>query len=102
MSILNPCRWVIEGVQYHHLHVENLQNSLLGIHAGLATYPALPSHYKGIAVYCEWEMEKHIWLELNQNFLQHEHHHYDGLMTATLNHRELFEIVADRAVGGTY
>jgi len=45
------------GVEYHYPHVENLSNSLAGIHAGLKRYAALPVNYSGIALYSEWEME---------------------------------------------
>ena len=31
-----------EGVNYHYPNVENLRNSLLGIHAGLNNYTSLP------------------------------------------------------------
>lgn len=56
------------GVGYHHPEVENLQNSLLGIHAGLLQYDALPGNYEGIAVYCEWEMDEKEWQELKSEF----------------------------------
>ncbi|MEN9362400.1 MAG: hypothetical protein RL095_3935 [Verrucomicrobiota bacterium] len=31
-----------------------------GIHAGLERQP-LPAHYRGVAVYCEWEMDAAEW-----------------------------------------
>jgi hypothetical protein len=45
---------------YHHPTVENLENALLGIHAGLQRKP-LPSHYQGLAIYCEWETDANEW-----------------------------------------
>lgn len=59
-----------EGVEYHYPHVENLSNSLSGIHAGLASYSRLPLNYQGVAVYCEWEMEQEEWEQFAQDFLQ--------------------------------
>ena len=44
------------GVAYHHPRVENIRNSLAGIHAGLSQYKNLPGNYQGIAIYSEWEM----------------------------------------------
>lgn len=58
------------GVEYHDPHVENLANSLAGIHAGLRRYATLPSNYRGIAIYSEWEMEPEEWDELLHDFLQ--------------------------------
>lgn len=57
-----------EGVMYHYPHVENLKNSLLGIHAGLARYPSLPENYQGISIYCEWEMAQEEWDYLKANY----------------------------------
>ncbi len=59
-----------KGVGYHHPHIENLRNSLLGIHAGLAEFKTIPSQYKGIAIYSEWEMEPAEWEVLRRNFLR--------------------------------
>ena len=56
------------GVNYHYPHVENLKNSLAGIHAGLAGYNHLPENYRGIAIYSEWEMEPEEWDYLRINF----------------------------------
>ncbi len=56
------------GVKYHYPHVENLKNSLAGIHAGLARYSHLPDNYKGIAIYSEWEMEPEEWKYLRMNY----------------------------------
>ena len=57
-----------KGVNYHYPHVENLRNSLLGIHAGLAKYNPLPKNYKGIAIYSNWEMEFEEWQYLKRNY----------------------------------
>jgi hypothetical protein len=56
------------GVGYHHPSVENLQNSLLGIHDGLLRFDGLPESYEGIAIYCEWEMEADEWKYLKSEF----------------------------------
>ena len=58
------------GVGYHHPRVENLANSLMGIHAGLSRFEQLPVHYSGVAIYCEWEMEDHKWQHLQKEFEQ--------------------------------
>lgn len=57
-----------KGVDYHYPHVENLKNSLLGMHAGLTKYNSLPKNYKGIAIYCDWEMEPEEWQYLKRNY----------------------------------
>lgn len=57
-----------KGVGYHYPHVENLKNSLSGIHAGLAGYDYLPENYKGIAIYSDWEMEPKEWQYLEDNY----------------------------------
>jgi len=56
------------GVGYHDPAVESLENALPGIHAGLARSGALPGHYRGIAVYCEWEMDDAKWSLLRREF----------------------------------
>jgi hypothetical protein len=56
------------GVKYRCPRVENLKNSLAGIHAGLAGYRHLPENYKGIAIYSEWEMEPQKWEYLRMNY----------------------------------
>lgn len=58
------------GVAYHHAEVENLANSLLGIHQGLGAYRSLPANYAGIALYCEWEMDEGEWAHLRGHFLR--------------------------------
>ena len=49
------------NVKYHFPKVENLRNSLLGVHAGLSRSKILPNNYAGIAIYCEWEMNPEKW-----------------------------------------
>ncbi len=56
------------GVLYHHAGVENLENALAGIHAGLDRMGELPANYRGIAIYCEWEMEAEEWDYLSANY----------------------------------
>jgi hypothetical protein len=56
------------GVGYHHPTVENLRNALLGIHAALARSESLPESYRGIAIYCEWEMDDGEWQQLRVEF----------------------------------
>lgn len=48
------------GTGYHRPEVENLDTALRGIHAGLDRHP-LPSHFRGVAIYCEWEMDPQEW-----------------------------------------
>lgn len=55
---------------YHRPRVENLQNALWGIHGGLLSFPRLPSHYQGIALYSGWEMEPHEWALWRRQFLR--------------------------------
>ncbi len=56
-----------EGVDYHYPHVENLENSLPGIHSGLDNNKKI-SNYKGISIYCEWEMDKNKWQYLKRYY----------------------------------
>jgi hypothetical protein len=58
------------GVGYHDPKVENLKNALMGIHAGLSSLPNLPKNYRGIALYCEWEMDENEWEYLENNFMK--------------------------------
>ena len=44
------------GVGYHHPDVENISSALRGISASESK-----KHIKGIAVYCEWEMDDSKW-----------------------------------------
>ncbi len=61
-----------EGVGYHHPEVENLENALLGIHAGLRRFDSLPENYRGVAVYCDWEMDDAKWKMLAERFGKNE------------------------------
>ena len=56
------------GVGYHFPRVENLQNALLGIHAGLSKTIPLRRNYAGVAIYCEWEMDQQEWSLLKMEF----------------------------------
>lgn len=58
------------GVQYHYPEVENLENSIMGIHGALKTYSNLPGCYEGISIYSEWEMDESEWKYLEDNFLK--------------------------------
>jgi hypothetical protein len=49
------------GAGYHFPHVENLENALSGIHAGLSKQKDIPKNYAGVAIYCEWEMDRQEW-----------------------------------------
>ena len=57
------------GVGYHDPTVENVENALLGVTAGLGRLEALPAHYQGIAVYCEWETDEREWRLLRSRFV---------------------------------
>ena len=55
-------------VKYHSPQVENLENALKGIHAGLSKQDSLPKNYAGIAIYCEWEMDQQEWSYFKREF----------------------------------
>ena len=57
------------GVGYHHPRIENLENALPGIHAGLSRLSEVPSNYQGLAIYCEWEMDDRKWACFKNLFL---------------------------------
>ena len=57
------------GVGYHDPTVENLPNALLGIHRGLSRR-ALPAHYQGVAIYCDWETDPAEWEYWTMHFLR--------------------------------
>lgn len=57
------------GVGYHDPDVENLEESLLGVHEALTGYASLPEHYAGVALYSEWEMNDAKWETLSERFL---------------------------------
>lgn len=56
------------NTDYHDPDIENLQNALSGIHAGLSRYKQLPEIYQGVAIYCEWEMDDQKWRCFRKNF----------------------------------
>jgi hypothetical protein len=56
-------------VAYHDPRVENLINALLGIHRGLSRR-AVPLNYRGVAIYCEWEMDDGEWHHFTERFLK--------------------------------
>jgi hypothetical protein len=56
------------GVPWHDPGVENLGHALAGIHAGLASLDRVPATYRGVALYCEWEMDSTEWAELETQF----------------------------------
>lgn len=58
------------GVGYHHREAENLADGLLGIHAGLTRSTSLPANYRGVALYCEWEMDEEEWRRFRGHFLR--------------------------------
>jgi len=58
------------GVGYHDPRVENLDNALLGIHAGLLRHGSFPANYQGVALYCEWEMDSAKWATFAQQFVR--------------------------------
>ena len=53
---------------YHDPEVENLENALLGVNAGLNNLSVLPDNYQGIALYSEWEMDDDKWEILSNHF----------------------------------
>ena len=58
------------GVGYHDPDTENLANAIPGIHAGLTNFEKIPSHYQGISLYCEWEMDESEWQYFREHFLR--------------------------------
>ncbi len=53
---------------YHKPDVENIRNALAGMHAALLSYDALPENYRGIAIYCDWEMDEAKWRDVGERF----------------------------------
>jgi hypothetical protein len=49
------------GAEYHDPQIENLENAIRGIHAGLTSFERLPVNFQGLAIYSEWEMEETEW-----------------------------------------
>ncbi|NUP11083.1 MAG: hypothetical protein HOW73_33985 [Polyangiaceae bacterium] len=58
------------GVGYHDPDVENLDDSLLGVHEALSQFEVLPEHYRGIATYSEWTMTDEAWQSLRACFVR--------------------------------
>jgi hypothetical protein len=54
------------GTPWHVPRVENLENALLGLHAGLGG-GALPVRYQGVAIYSDWETSADEWLTWRQH-----------------------------------
>lgn len=59
-----------DEVDYHNPRVENIENGLLGIHAGLSDWKSLPENYQGTAIYCEWTMTEDRWDTYKRMFLK--------------------------------
>jgi len=55
------------GTPWHVPRVENLENALLGIHAGLGLggEVELPARYQGVAIYSDWETSEDEWRQLS-------------------------------------
>lgn len=58
-----------QDVDYHHPRVENLDNALRGIHAGIASFGSPPANYRGVAIYSDWTTDAHEWATLRERFL---------------------------------
>jgi hypothetical protein len=58
------------GVDYHDPDVENITNSLAGIHAALHSLSPFPGNYQGIALYSEWEMTPAKWRDYETRFMK--------------------------------
>ncbi len=58
--------------EYHDPDVENIRHALSGIHSGLIKNRTIPNNYKGIVLYCEWEMDFSEWQHLRDHFNRHE------------------------------
>ena len=60
------------GPLYHDPRIENLPNTLAGLHRALrdarADNGALPRNYAGAAIYCEWETDAAEWQIWRQDF----------------------------------
>ena len=55
---------------WHDPDVEHLRSSLAGLHAGLQAHSRPPSHYRGVSLYSDWEMEESEWQHLRIHFLR--------------------------------
>ena len=56
------------GPLYHDPRVENLSNSLGGLHRALSDASKLPGNYAGAAIYCEWETDADEWKTWREEF----------------------------------
>ena len=56
------------GPLYHDPRVENLPNTLAGLHRGLANAGRLPPNYAGAAIYCDWETDADEWKVWRRDF----------------------------------
>jgi hypothetical protein len=56
------------GTGYHQPDVEGLPNAIRGIHGGLGGTASRAANYRGIAIYCEWEMDALEWEFLGEEF----------------------------------
>lgn len=54
---------------YHDPKVENLENSLIGFKRGLLGFSIPPNNYRGVALYCDWEMDSEEWKTFSRIFL---------------------------------
>ena len=45
----------------HKSNGENIRHALTGMYAALLSYPVLPENHRGIAIYCDWEMNDVKW-----------------------------------------
>ena len=54
---------------WHDPEVETLEHSIAGIHAALEGNP-LPDNYRGVAIYCDWEMTPEKWKAVRERFLR--------------------------------
>ncbi|MAX24183.1 MAG: hypothetical protein CMJ19_06740 [Phycisphaeraceae bacterium] len=77
-------------VPWHDPKVENLHHALRGINAGLADLNDMQrANYRGISVYCHWEMTDEKWQTLKMSsasddtFKSRQLHHCVMLMTPT-------------------
>lgn len=53
---------------YHNPEVENIRNALMGMHAALGSFDRVPDNYRGIAIYCDWEMTEEKWKDVRKLF----------------------------------
>ncbi len=70
------------GSGYHVPEVESLANGLAGIHRGLGHWESLPTNYRGVALYSEWELDDSEWALLRERFLRDRSNLRDSPMPA--------------------